>query len=70
MKKEISTPAVAAIIVVICLVIGIIGWRAINPPKVIVPGGVHVTPPNFRTQGQTPEGGIHLTPPNFSNGGR
>jgi hypothetical protein len=48
MKQQISTPVAVLIIVVALAIIGIVGWRLINPPEpkpVSRPAGEQMMPP-------------------------
>jgi hypothetical protein len=50
MKRELPMPVIIAAIAVVVVIIGVIGYRAIVQPRpAVVPGGVHVTPPNYAT---------------------
>jgi hypothetical protein len=50
MKKEVPMPVIIAAIAVVVVVLGVVGYRTIVQPRpAVVPGGVHVSPPNFNT---------------------
>jgi hypothetical protein len=66
MKKEIPVPAVIAAIVVVVAIVGFFGFRALSQSRpALVPGGVHVSPPN----NGAPQRGMGRGAPGPSTGG-
>jgi hypothetical protein len=48
MKREVPMPVIVAAIAIVVVIIAVFGYRVIVQPRpAVVPGGVHVTPPNY-----------------------
>lgn len=71
MKKEIPMPVIIATIAIVVVILGVVGYRSIVQPKpAVVPGGVHVSPPNFATPPATNINGMPSAPTTGGSGGQ
>jgi len=62
MKKELPPQIAIAIVVIVVLVIGLIGFkRVFRPRPAVVPGGVHVTPPSYTSHAGVEDKGAPKT---------